>query len=399
MTNSWTLPLSVESIIPFFQPIIGADQRSVIGYEVLGRYVAPDKSFLSLGSFFHNDAFDIRDKCYVDRSVRTKALDVIKESTDNRALFFFNISPNLFTDEEDHFFFLQLRDYFQLQNHLKPEQVVLEITETDYFMNESLFLNRLEKYRTLGCKIAIDDFGRGFSNLERVALLKPQILKIDLDIVQKSMESQSHRDILHSLSILSQRIGAQLLFEGIETTQLLELAWKHGAEYYQGFLFAKPSSNLIVNIECLHMFHDQLENMIQKEILTLQLKYNFEERLNHLVKESLPSISLTTDYDQFARHICRQLPDLCFRVYVCNRLGYQISGNHLREESNKWNVYLHYLNKNWSWRPYFLQNIVAMEVNQKGYLSDVYTDMETSALIQTFSYPVQKDIYLFVDIM
>ncbi|MFC0561806.1 EAL domain-containing protein [Halalkalibacter alkalisediminis] len=397
MKNSLTLPLSVKSIIPYFQPIIGADQRSVIGYEILGRYVNHE-SVLSLGSFFHRDSIDIKEKCYVDRWVRTKALEVLKDGSHNQKLFFFNISPDLFTTEEDHFFYEQLHT-FQLTSILQPDQVVLEITETDYFMNETLFLSRLEKYRTLGCKIAVDDFGRGFSNLKRVALLKPHILKIDLHIVQKSIESQSHRDILHSLSILSQRIGAQLLFEGIETTQLLETAWKHGAQYYQGYLLAKPSPSPAVTIECTHVFRDQLENMIQKEISALQLKYNFEEKLNHLVKESLPTISLTNDYDQFVEHICRRLPDLCFRVYICDRLGYQISGNHLRDESNKWNVFLKYLNKNWSWRPYFLQNIVAMEVNQKGFLSDVYTDIETSALIQTFSYPVHKDIYLFIDIM
>ncbi|WP_227937851.1 EAL domain-containing protein [Alkalihalobacillus deserti] len=399
MNHTLTIPLSVQSITPYFQPIIGADQRSVIGYEILGRYLNHDQSVLSLGSFFHDDEIAIKDKCQADRCVRTKALEMIKRNSYNQKIFFFNISPDFFTDEEDCFFYEQLQAIFQSDTPLQPNQIVLEITETDYSMNESLFLSRLLKYRTLGCKIAVDDFGRGFSNLERVALLKPQILKIDLHIVQKSIGSQSHRDILHALSILSQRIGAELLFEGIESTELLEIAWKHGARYYQGYLFGKPDPSPAVSIESLSIFHDQLENMIQKKILNLQNKYNFEEALNSLVKESLPDKSLNNDYNQYVEHICRQLPDHCFRVYVCNRLGYQISGNHLRENQKNWKVLQHFLNKNWSSRPYFLQNIVAMEVNQKGFLSDVYTDIETNELIQTFSYPVQKNIYLFIDIM
>jgi EAL domain-containing protein (putative c-di-GMP-specific phosphodiesterase class I) len=398
MIHPLTIPPAEQNIFPYFQPIIAANQRSVAGYEILGRYKDQDHAVLSLGSYFHHETIHVEEKCLIDRWVRTKALDVLKLSSTKDSLYFFNISPDIFTFEEDCFFYDQLLNIFQINRALQPGQIVLEITETDYSINESTFLKRLIKYRNLGCKIAVDDFGRGFSNLERVALLKPHILKIDLPIVQKSVESQSHRDILHALSILSQRIGAQLLFEGIETLELLEIAWKHGAQYYQGFLFAKPSPHLIKDIECLHLFQDQLGKMIQKEIYHLQKKYSFEEELNQIVRQNLPDIRSYQNYDQYLEHICTRLPIHCFRIYICNRLGFQLSGNHFRDEPYSWIIQKNDSDKNWSWRPYFLKNIVSMEINQKGFLSDIYTDIETNEHILTFSFPLQKNIYLFIDI-
>lgn len=109
-------------------------------------------------------------------------------------------------------------------------------------------------------------------------------------------------------------------------------------------------------------------------------------------------IPFTKDYNQYVQRICARLPQHCFRVYVCNHLGYQLSGNNLKQTHGRWHILAHYRNKNWSWRPYFLKNIVKMEIHQSGFLSDPYMDIETNELIQTFSFPFREDTYLFIDL-
>jgi hypothetical protein len=57
-----------------------------------------------------------------------------------------------------------------------------------------------------------------------------------------------------------------------------------------------------------------------------------------------------------------------------------------------------YMKKNWSWRPYFLENIFKMRSDKKGILSDLYRDIETGETIRTFSYPLNTGDYLFIDL-
>ncbi|MFC0473672.1 EAL-associated domain-containing protein [Halalkalibacter kiskunsagensis] len=71
---------------------------------------------------------------------------------------------------------------------------------------------------------------------------------------------------------------------------------------------------------------------------------------------------------------------------------------HSYKTNASWIIINHFRNKNWGWRPFFLQNIVNMDMNQKGFLSDLYRDIETTELIQTFSFPVLENTYLFIDL-
>jgi hypothetical protein len=63
-----------------------------------------------------------------------------------------------------------------------------------------------------------------------------------------------------------------------------------------------------------------------------------------------------------------------------------------------WELQSEHYNKNWSWRPYFLENIMKMKLEQKGILSDSYSDIETGEMIRTFSYPIDYKQYLFIDL-
>ncbi|WP_096201457.1 EAL domain-containing protein [Bacillus sp. FJAT-45350] len=384
-----------DDLYPFFQPIIGADQRAIAGYEILGRRKTRD-TLSSLGPYFNDPNIAVPEKIRVDSIIRKKALQTItQQKMKENCLYFFNINPLLFTEEFDEEFYLSLLN--SERKGINYSQIVIEITEDSFAENERRIKKQLNKYRELGCKIAIDDVGKGFSNLERIASINPNILKIDLLLVQRSTNSSSYRNVLHALSVLSQKLGASLLFEGIETLENVKNAWKNGAQYYQGYFFAKPQPSLVPDISNSKTLNAQLEFMIQKEVERLNQHFSFEEHFNALLSDNISSVNFD-DYDKSIQKITRFLPENCYRVYLCDRLGYQKSANHIKNQTKDWAIENEYLNKNWSWRPYFLQNIVSMSMNQKGYLSDSYCDLETNKLTQTFSYPIEQNLYLFIDI-
>ncbi len=86
-----------------------------------------------------------------------------------------------------------------------------------------------------------------------------------------------------------------------------------------------------------------------------------------------------------------------FRLYICDENGFQLTENLVRK-ANIWETVQGFKGKNWSWRPYFLENIMRMQNKNAGLLSDSYSDIETGEMIRTFSYPLGENQYLFMDL-
>jgi EAL domain-containing protein (putative c-di-GMP-specific phosphodiesterase class I) len=98
----------------------------------------------------------------------------------------------------------------------------------------------VRNYRSLGYRIAVDDFGTAHSSLESVFNLQPDIVKLDSVLVQTAAHSHS---VVKSFERLVDRFhsaGIQVAVEGIETAQQLALARKAGADLLQGYYLAKP---------------------------------------------------------------------------------------------------------------------------------------------------------------
>ena len=101
-------------------------------------------------------------------------------------------------------------------------------------------------------------------------------------------------------------------------------------------------------------------------------------------------------YEGLLLTLSKDLNEIAFRMYICDEDGFQKSPN-LIKKGSKWELQPEYIQKNWSWRPYFLENIVKMRNDKKGILSDLYNDIETGDSTRTFSYPLNESEYLFFD--
>ena len=102
----------------------------------------------------------------------------------------------------------------------------------------------MNAYRELGCAIAMDDFGLGRSNFERIVALRPDIVKIDRSIQTAAVGDAKSRRMLPSIIELLHESGAQVSVEGVESAREALVAMESGADQVQGHYFAAPAGEL-----------------------------------------------------------------------------------------------------------------------------------------------------------
>jgi EAL domain-containing protein (putative c-di-GMP-specific phosphodiesterase class I) len=121
---------------------------------------------------------------------------------------------------------------------LEPRRLLLEITESVALADVVGTTSVIERLDRLGVAIALDDFGTGYSSLSYLALLRPQIIKIDRSFVSPSKASTRNDTLLEAIVSLGQKLDMTVLAEGIETPAQLQQLRRLGCELGQGYLFS-----------------------------------------------------------------------------------------------------------------------------------------------------------------
>jgi len=384
---------NLNLIRPFYQAIFSADEHRVVGYEVLGR-IEINNEYKSLGSFFQDESVPEEYKIEVDDYVLEIALNHLID-TEEQPLIFINRDANILMLDHGE----SLLERFQSfkEKGLDLKRVVIELTEHNFLGDIEQLNHLITYYRTYGLKIAIDNIGKESSNFDRIGILSPDILKIDLQALLKTNTAQSYHDVLYSISMLARKLGATLLYEDIETLFQLQYAWKNGGRYYQGFFLHRPNGELPHRDVMKSRLGEQIQTFIQHEKKKLLGLNELAEQLNLSIQTLIQKNKKLDEYNDLITLLGKNLNDRCFRLYICDEDGYQQSANMI-QENDEWVLRPEYLMKNWSWRPYFLENIVHMRNTKKGILSDLYSDIESGETIRTFSYPLEDGHYLFIDI-
>lgn len=120
--------------------------------------------------------------------------------------------------------------------------VFLEVTESVPFTHFDLCFNVLTEVRGRGgVHLVVDDLGAGYSNLKRIADLEPRVVKLDRGLVAGVDMSARQRRLVSSVVKLCVDLGATVVAEGIETRDELHAIRDTGAQYGQGYLFARPA--------------------------------------------------------------------------------------------------------------------------------------------------------------
>ncbi|AZB42624.1 EAL domain-containing protein [Bacillus sp. FJAT-42376] len=383
-----------QEVIPYYQAIFSADDQIIAGYEVIGRFQFQGE-LLSLEDFFADDSVPDEYKIEVDDYIVEQALNyALSENSD--ALIFINRDANLLMlDQGESFLDLLLR--FQSRG-LNLSRIAIELTEHHFKGDMERLLHLVHYYRTYGIKIAAADIGRENSNLDRIGNLSPDLLKINLQPLRMTSSPVSFNDVLYSISLLARKIGAALLFEDIEANFQLQYAWRNGGRYFQGFYLTEPGPQFLEKELLKEKLSNEFHHFIvheKKKLETFhQLSEDFYQRIHFLAARSE---KLSESQDQLITMLAKELSDCSFRLYICDADGFQTTGNIFKEEDG-WVFQEQYKNKNWSWRPYFLENLMKMRIGRRGFFSDLYSDIETGETIRTYSYPLDDGHYLFIDL-
>jgi EAL domain-containing protein (putative c-di-GMP-specific phosphodiesterase class I)/ActR/RegA family two-component response regulator len=226
-----------DEIVVHYQPMISMADRTIRRVEALVRWRHPQLGLLRPGRFI----------AHAERSGAIVPLtwEVLRRAVDQHVTWknegmLLSVSVNisaLFLES------LQRADeilaLLQSQN-VDPRHLILEITETEAAQNPPIARALLTRLREAGVEISMDDYGVGFSNLERLRYYPFSDLKVDRWLVAKLDRNREAHDIVKTLASLAVREKFSLTGEGIETEQQWEILEKLGCDFAQGFLIARP---------------------------------------------------------------------------------------------------------------------------------------------------------------
>lgn len=223
-----------------FQPVVRADGK-VVGREALLRAGLPEYGALAPEAAFE-EALKARRVVQFDRLVRTIHLLNHSNSFDEHELLFLNVHPRLLTSVSDHGrTFEQILHYYSVPTSL----VVIEIKESS--VADSVRLEEaVNNYRSLGYKIALDNFGAAYSsgtaysNMDRALNLRPDIIKLDGGLIRKAEHTSRVEGLIHGVVEIFHKLGAQVVIGGIETAGQATIARDAGADMLQGYYLGHP---------------------------------------------------------------------------------------------------------------------------------------------------------------
>jgi EAL domain-containing protein (putative c-di-GMP-specific phosphodiesterase class I) len=225
-----------------FQPIYCVRREACLGFEALVRAFAPDGSPIASEDFFARAAEDSR--ALLDWACRALHFRNYATVDPGDRTLFINIHPEAAVRDAR-----RGRDFAELVRYygLTPKRVCVEILEAPC-SDEDLLVEAVRSYRDLGASIAMDDFGVGCSNFDRVARLKPDVVKIDKSILDGALGDEKARRLLPGMIEVLHQFHARVAIEGIESRPAAVAAIEARADYLQGYFFASPHARLTEEI-------------------------------------------------------------------------------------------------------------------------------------------------------
>lgn len=239
LRDEFKFALLESEIEPFYQPLMDTKTRTVEGFEALARWRHPKRGVLTPG-VFGEMLDDIELSAMVGDIMFEKVIANMKEWQEANIPFG---TIGLNAGEGD-----LLRPGFSLKilsqlekNNLSTDLLAIEIVETCMFgNNKDLFVNHLNVLKDAGCRIALDDFGTGYSSITQLKDIPCTTVKIDKSFVDNVVDNEADRAIIQALIKLGKELDFHLIMEGIEEKAQMDILNQIGANYMQGYYFAKP---------------------------------------------------------------------------------------------------------------------------------------------------------------
>jgi diguanylate cyclase (GGDEF)-like protein/PAS domain S-box-containing protein len=241
--SSLRAALKLHQFDVHYQPIIDIHSRRVAGLEALLRWKHPSQGYVSPERFI-----EVAEETGLIIPIGQFVLDRIGRDIStwrDQGAHLVPVSMNVSAVQLERTKLRELITQAMDKYRIGPQLIALELTEGSLFEKRTgeFREDALAMLRDLGVKIAIDDFGTGYSSLSYLKRWRVDSLKIDRSFVRDIATDPSDHAIVSAIVAMARSLNIQVVAEGIETWQQLEILRNMGCTYAQGFLFAKPCAS------------------------------------------------------------------------------------------------------------------------------------------------------------
>lgn len=359
-----------------FQPIVSLSHRRVVGHEALLRAHTPAGEAVSPPAVFALAAND-RETVELDRLCRATHVRHYTANAPSETWLFLNVSATVVAEGRQYgAFFEQMLAASGFPAH----RVVVEVLEGAVH-DETRLADAAEYYRSIGCLVAIDDFGAGHSNFERIWRQRPDIVKLDHRIIAAAAADARTLRMTGNMVSMLHEAGSLVLIEGIETAEQLLAAMETDADFVQGYYLGRPTP-----LPAAFDPRGVLEPLCVDFHRRVHTHFDTQSRAFVRFRDLLPRVVAQLRARQALRVACTSLVGKAGfrRAYLLDERGYQIGGN-IEDSCGRDPRYLPLANSsgaNWFRRPYFRKAITRPEEVQR---THPYLSITDARMCVTFS--------------
>jgi diguanylate cyclase (GGDEF)-like protein/PAS domain S-box-containing protein len=229
-----------EEFTVVYQPIMSLETGALCGFEALIRWQHPERGPVSPMEFIpiaEETGMIVQiGEWVLSEACRQMARWQLIFPSDPQIFMSVNLSVRQFSQRNLIEKVIDILD----ETKLIPTSLKLEITESAVMENVENAISMLNHLRGLGVQLAMDDFGTGYSSLSYLHRFPINTLKIDRSFITRMVENDENAEIVRTISGLAQNLGMDVVAEGLETKEQLEILKGLGCQYGQGYFFSKP---------------------------------------------------------------------------------------------------------------------------------------------------------------
>ncbi|MEI5996710.1 bifunctional diguanylate cyclase/phosphodiesterase [Paraburkholderia bengalensis] len=348
-----------------FQPLYSLSHQKQVGFEALLRGEREDGEQVPPAVLFSPKPFT--DQGELDRVSHALHVRNARRLITDGAWVFLNILPATFVAEG---YPDQLATIARAAG-LEPERVVLELLESHGGSVDELS-RAASEYRNHGFLIAVDDFGAGHSNLDRLLRIRPDLVKLDGELI-RAKSAGADQPILPKLVSLLHQAGMLVVVEGVETTEQLILAVESNVDFAQGYLLGRPSASVTppdaVHRRIDHAFDVIAQGRAHQHAMFESEVGPYRQALDAGVDAWLKGMPLNDAFYDLA-----QL-ELCISCFVLDdtgrQIGHEVPGKASAIDGASLHPVANPRDARWDHRPYFRNAVLrpGVPITSSPYLS------------------------------
>jgi len=236
--NDLRRALARQEFVLYYQPKVDSQTHEIYAAEALVRWQHPEKGFVPPSSFI-----SLAEECGLiiaigEWTLREACQQFVRWRNEGRSLrsVSVNLSPIQFLDRN----LVDVVQRILTESKIPPACLELELTEGAMSVDIEQAITTLGNLRALGVRLSIDDFGTGYSSLAYLKRLPIDVVKIDRSFVKDLGKSAADGQIVGAIIALADRLGFNVVAEGVETDEQADILKASQCELLQGYLFSKP---------------------------------------------------------------------------------------------------------------------------------------------------------------